>query len=119
MVYIRDILALTNGELCVLRWLRINSGKATMSANALTGSGLFVVPDRLLKARYVETQVDRSSPKTMHYALTAGGREALELNECRAFFADSAKRRRPFASTTHPPCRPVPEVKDGRQRSRL
>ena len=29
----RDVLELTNGELCVLRWLRISNGKATLSAN--------------------------------------------------------------------------------------
>jgi hypothetical protein len=31
----------------------------------------------------------------MHYTLTAAGWEALEVNESRTFFANSAKRRLP------------------------
>jgi hypothetical protein len=47
---ISDILELNNGELCVLRWLRISGGKATLSTNAVAGNSLFVVPAPLLKA---------------------------------------------------------------------
>jgi hypothetical protein len=90
----RDILELTNSELCVLRWLRISNGKATMTMSAIAGNGLFVVPDRLTKAQYVETQTDRSNPKTRHYTLTEIGREALALNESNSFFSDLTKRRR-------------------------
>jgi hypothetical protein len=91
----RDILELTNGELCVLRWLRISNGKATLSASAVAGNSLFIVPDRLLKAAYVKTRIDQFNPKTVHYTLTDSGLEALEANESKAFFADLAKRRRP------------------------
>jgi hypothetical protein len=77
--YTRDGLELTNGELCILRWLRISNGKATLSASAVTGNSLVIVPDRLLKAGYVRTRI----------------LEALELNESQAFFSDWAKRRRP------------------------
>jgi hypothetical protein len=91
-----DILELNNGQLCVLRWLRISGGKAILSTNAVAGNSLFVVPAPLLKAGYVKTHTDPSSPKTVHYTLTAAGLEALEVNESRI----SAKRRRQRASTT-------------------
>src|SRR4029077_7297575 len=81
-----DILELNNGELCVLRWLRISGGKATLSTNAVAGNSLFVVPAPLLKAGYVKTHTDPSSPKTVPYTLTAAGLEALEVNESKAFF---------------------------------
>jgi hypothetical protein len=90
----RDVPELTNGELCVLQWLRMSNGKATMSANAVAGNSLFVVPDRLLDAGYVKTLTDRLSPNTMHYILTRTGLDALELNERRGFVA---RRRRPRA----------------------
>jgi DNA-binding MarR family transcriptional regulator len=93
--YTRYVLELTNGELCILRWLRISNGIATLSASAITGSNLVIVPDRLLKAGYVKTRIDQLTPKTVHYILTERGLEALELNESQAFFSDWAKRRRP------------------------
>ena len=95
MAYTRDVLELTNGELCILRWLRISNGKATLSASAITGNSLVIVPDRLLKAGYVRTRIDQLTPKTVHYILTESGLEALELNESQAFFSDWTKRRRP------------------------
>jgi DNA-binding MarR family transcriptional regulator len=95
MAYRRDVLELTNGELCILRWLRISNGKATLSASAVAGKNLFIVPDRLLKAGYVRTRIDQLAPKTVHYILTESGLEALESNESVAFFSDLAKRRRP------------------------
>ena len=94
MAYTRDVLELTNGELCILRWLRISNGKATLSASAITGNSLVIVPDRLLKAGYVRTRIDQLTPKTVHYILTERGLEALELNESQAFFSDWTKRRR-------------------------
>ena len=100
------ILELTNGELCILRWLRISNGKATISGSAVAANSLFIVPDRLLKADYVRTRTDQFSPKTVHYALTHSGLEALEVHESRAFFAQSAKRRRPRAPTTRPAAQP-------------
>ena len=57
--YTRDVLELTNGELCILRWLRISNGKATLSASAVTGNSLVIVPDRLLKAGYVRARIDQ------------------------------------------------------------
>jgi hypothetical protein len=81
-----DVLELTHGELCVLRWLRISNGHAILSAHAVAGNGLFVVPDRLLKAGY---------SKTVHYFLTDSGRKAVDFNETHAFFAGLAKRRGP------------------------
>jgi hypothetical protein len=97
MAHKRDVLELTNGELCILRWLRISNGKATLSASAVAGNSPFIVPDRLLKAHYVRTRTDQSSPKTVHYALTESGLEALEISESMTYFADLAKRRRPRA----------------------
>jgi hypothetical protein len=94
----RDVLELTNGELCVLRWLRISNGKATLSASAFAKNSLFIVPHRLLQAGYVRVGIDQTSPKTVHYTLTASGLEALELNESKTYFADLAKRRRSRAS---------------------
>jgi DNA-binding MarR family transcriptional regulator len=95
MAYTRDVLELTNGELCILRWLRISNGKATLSASAVAGKNLFIVADRLLKTGYVRTRIDQLAPKTVHYILTESGLEALELNESQAFlFSDLAKRRR-------------------------
>jgi hypothetical protein len=88
----RDILDLTNGELCVLRWLRISNGKATISAKAVAANSLFIVPDRLLNAGYVRTNTDQFSPKTVHYNLTESGLEALEVQERRTFFSDLAQR---------------------------
>jgi len=79
----RDVLELTNGELCVLRWLRISNGKATLSASAFAKNSLFIVPRRLLQAGYVRVGIDQTSPL-----------EALELNESKTYFADLAKRRR-------------------------
>jgi hypothetical protein len=78
----------------------ISGGKATLSTNAVAGNSLFVVPAPLLKAGYVKTHTDPSSPKTVPYTLTAAGLEALEVNESKAFFGNSAKRRRQRASTT-------------------
>jgi hypothetical protein len=104
-----DILELNNGELCVLRWLRISGGKATLSAKAVAGNSLFVVPAPLLKAGYVKTRTDPSSPKTVHYMLTVAGAEALQANESKALFANSAKRRRPRASTTRAAAQPWKE----------
>jgi hypothetical protein len=94
MALTTDVLELPQAELCVLQWLRINNGKATLTANAVAGNSLFVVPDHLLNVRYVKTHTDRSSPKTVHYILTESGRAALELNERRASFAHLAGRRR-------------------------
>jgi hypothetical protein len=94
-----DILELNNGELCVLRWLRISGGKAALSRNVVAGNSHFVIPAPLIKAGYVKTHADPSSPNTMHYTLTTAGLEALEANESRAFFTNSAKRRRQRAST--------------------
>jgi hypothetical protein len=89
----RDVLELTNGELCVLRWLRISNCKATLSGSAVAKNSLFIVPHRLLQAGYVQVRTDKSSPKTVHHTLTASGLEALEINEGTAFFAELAKRR--------------------------
>lgn len=94
MTHTSDVLELTNGELCILRWLRISNGQATLSAKAVARNGLFIVPNRLLQADYVRIRADQTSPKTVHYTLTERGREALEINESTAFFADLAKRRR-------------------------
>jgi hypothetical protein len=102
-----DNLELNNGELCVLRWLRISGGKATLSTNAVAGNSLFVVPAPLLKADYVKIHADPSSPNTMHYTLTTAGLAVLEANESRAFFADSAKRRRQRASTMRAAAQPL------------
>jgi len=102
-----DILELNNGELCVLRWLRISGGKAILSTNAVAGNSLFVVPAPLLKAGYVKTHADPSSPNTMHYTLTTAGLEALKVNESRTFFANSAKRRRQRASTMRAAAQPL------------
>lgn len=88
------ILELTDGELCILRWLRISNGKATISGSAVAANSLFIVPDRLLKADYVRTRTDQFNPKKVHYALTHRGLEALEVHESRSFFAQSAKRRK-------------------------
>jgi len=107
MTHTRDVLELTNGELCVLRWLRISNGKATMSASAVADNSLFIVPHRLLQAGYVRVRTDQSSPKTVHYTLTASGMEALEVNESVAFFGDLAKRRRPGSGITSLPKRPL------------
>jgi len=87
-----DVLELPQAELCVLQWLRINDGKATLTANAVAGNSLFVVPDHLLNVRYVKAHTDRSSLKTVQYVLTESGRAALELNESRASFAHLAGR---------------------------
>jgi DNA-binding MarR family transcriptional regulator len=86
-----DVLELTYGELCVLRWLRISNGHATISAHAVAGNSLFAVPDRLLKSGYVRTQM--LSPTTVHYSLTESGREVLEICESTAYFAAVAKRK--------------------------
>ena len=94
VVHTRDVLELSKGELCVLRWLRISNGHATLSAPAVARNSLFIVPDRLLRADYVRIRADQTSPKVVHYILTESGREALEINESTAFFADLAKRRR-------------------------
>ena len=101
-----DILELNNGELCVLRWLRISGGEATLSTNAVAGNSLFAVPAPLLKAGYVKTHTDPSSPETVHYTLTAAGLEALEVNESKAFFGNSAKHRRQRASMTRAAAQP-------------
>ena len=90
---IRDVLELTNGELCVLRWLRISNGKATLSASVVAKNSLFIVPPPLLQAGYVRVGTDPYNPKTVHYTLTVSGLEALELNE-RMALTDLAKRRR-------------------------
>lgn len=95
MAHTSDILELTYGELCVLRWLRISNGHAILSAHAVAGNSLFVVPDRLLEAGYVETRTDLTDSKTVHYFLTHSGRKAVDFNETRAFFAGLAKRRGP------------------------
>jgi len=87
-----DVFELPYAELCALQWLRINNGKATLTANAVVRNSLFMMPDHLLKAGYVKTQTDRSSPKTAHYILTESGRAALEVNESRASFAHLAGR---------------------------
>ena len=87
------VLELTNGELCILRWLRISNGKATLSLRAVATNSLVIIPPRLLQAGYVRIGTDQTSPKTVHYTLTASGLAALELNESTAFI-DLAKRRR-------------------------
>jgi DNA-binding MarR family transcriptional regulator len=89
-----NVLELSNGELCVLRWLRISNGKASLSASTVARNSLFIVPKRLLQAGYVRIRADQTSPKTVHYTLTESGLEALEINESTAYFADLAKRRR-------------------------
>ena len=99
MTHTRDILDLTNGELCVLRWLRISNSKATISAGAVAANSLSIVPDRLLNAGYVRTRTDQFSPKTVHYTLTESGLEALEVHERRTFFSDLAKQRRAGPAT--------------------
>src|SRR5262245_50481337 len=91
-----DVLELSYAELCVLRWLRINNGKATLTA-AVAGNGLSMAPERLLKADYVTILMDQSSPKAVHYVLTNSGRAALELNERRASIAPLAGHGRPRA----------------------
>jgi hypothetical protein len=94
VAHTRDVLELSNGELCVLRWLRISDGHATLSAPAVARNSLLCVPTRLIKADYVRIWADQTSPKLVHYILTESGREALEINESTAFFAKLAKRRR-------------------------
>jgi hypothetical protein len=108
----RNVLELSNGELCVLRWLRISNGKATLAASAVAGNSLFIVPDRLLKAGYVRTRVDENSPKTVHYTLTASGIEALEINESVTYFSSLAQRRRSRAGAkdSSAPKRPLTPV---------
>ena len=108
MAQTRDVLELTNGELCILRWLRISNGQATLSASAVARNSLFIVPNRLLQADYVRIRADQTSPKTVHYTLTERGREALEINESTAFFADLAKRRRARVGRA-----PAPSVERG------
>lgn len=95
MAYTRDVPELANGELCVLRWLRISNGTATLSVRAVAGNSLLMVPPRLLQVGYVRVRTDQTSPKTVHYTLTASGLEALEINESRAYFGHLAKRRGP------------------------
>jgi DNA-binding MarR family transcriptional regulator len=95
VAHTRDVLELTNGELCVLRWLRISNGQATLSASIVARNSLFIVPKRLLQADYVRIRADQNSPKAVHYILTESGLKALELNESQAFFSDLGKRRRP------------------------
>jgi DNA-binding PadR family transcriptional regulator len=92
VAHTRDVLELSNGELCVLRWLRISDGHATLSAYAIAKNSLFIVPHRLLKAGYVTIWSDDVGD--VHYVLTERGREALEMNESTTFFTDLAKRRR-------------------------
>ena len=92
MAHTCNVLELSNGELCVLRWLRVSNGKATLSASSVARNSLFIVPNRLLQAGYVRIRADQTSPKTMHYILTESGLEALEINESTAFFADLKKR---------------------------
>jgi hypothetical protein len=94
VAHTNDVLELSNGELCVLRWLRISNGKASLTASTVAKNSLFIVPKRLLQAGYVRVWADQTSPKTVHYALTESGQEALEINESTAYFADLAKRRR-------------------------
>jgi len=112
VTHARNVLELTNGELCILRWLRISNGKATLSASAVAENSLFIVPDRLLKAGYVRTQVDENSPKTVHYTLAASGMEALEINESMTYFANLAQRRKSRAGAKHysAPKRPLTPV---------
>jgi hypothetical protein len=64
MAYTRDVPELTNGELCVLRWLRISNGTATLSVRAVARNSLFMVPPKLLQAGYVRTRTDQTNPKT-------------------------------------------------------
>ena len=97
---------LTNGELCVLRWLRISNGKATISGSAVAANSLFTVPDRLLKADYVRTRTDQFSPKTVHYALTHSGLEALEVHESRSFSPSRPSAVGQRAPTTRPAAQP-------------
>ena len=87
-----DVLELPYAELCVLQWLRINNGKATLTANAVARDSLFMVPDHLLKVDYVKTYTDQSCPKTVHYILTEGGRAALDMSESMASFAHLPRR---------------------------
>jgi DNA-binding HxlR family transcriptional regulator len=94
VAHTRDVLELSNGELCVLRWLRVSNGQATLSASIVARKSLFIVPTRLLQAGYVRIRADQTSPKAVHYTLTESGLEALEINESSAFLADLAKRRR-------------------------
>ena len=108
MAQTRDVLELTNGELCILRWLRISNGQATLSASAVARNSLFIVPNRLLQADYVRIRADQTSPKTVHYTLTERGLEALEINESTAFFADLAKHRRARVGRA-----PAPSVERG------
>jgi hypothetical protein len=64
---------LTAGELSFLHWLRENGGRGSRSG------GKWISPvDRLLAADYVQAEVDRSNPVTVHYTLTQTGRDALE-----------------------------------------
>ena len=65
-------LTLTAGEISFLRWLRDNGGTGSRSGNNWLGTA-----ERLIRAGYVEVQMDRSRPDTLHYRLTDGGREAL------------------------------------------
>jgi hypothetical protein len=88
----RDVLQLTNDELCVLRWLRSSNGQATLSASAVAGNSRFMVPDRLLQDGYVRTRI--ISSETVHYTVTESGLEALEISESTAYFAAVAKRKR-------------------------
>ena len=96
----RDVFQLTNDELSILCWLRISNGEAILSASAVAGNSLLVVPDRLLQDGYVRTQM--LSPTTVHYTLTESGREVLEICESTAYFAAVAKRKWPRANTPDP-----------------
>jgi hypothetical protein len=87
----RNVLQLTDDELCVLRWLRNNNGQAKLSASAIAGNSLFIVPDRLLRDGYIRTQIP--SPGTGHYTLTESGLEVLEISESAAYFAAVARRK--------------------------
>jgi hypothetical protein len=40
VAHIHDVLELTHGELCILRWLRISNGRAALSAHPVAGGEL-------------------------------------------------------------------------------
>jgi hypothetical protein len=86
----REIIQLSEDELCILRWLRSSNGQATVSASAIAGNSRLVVPDRLLKHGYIRTHTN--SPETVHYILTESGLEALAICESTAYLAALARR---------------------------
>ena len=70
------MLKLTKDEIAFLRWLRTNGGRGSLSSKSKPGS-----TDRITSAGYIAAEADADRPGTMHYILTAHGREALGVYE--------------------------------------